>query len=333
MELKHIAAFIAAFEEGSINRAAQRLGSPQPSVSVLIRDLEAELQVPLFERQARGVEPSEAARTIYPHFQRVLSAVDAARLSITGRLTEFVGPLHAGLGQAITRGLLQDVLGDYIARYPRVDLRIAEGLTGRLTEWTLSGELDFAVVALPPKDRRVIGRRLSVEPVVMISGPASGRKHLEPVDLTCESDLKVVLPWSRFSIREVLESFIQSGEIPAARTMELDSISAILDFVVTGDWVTFLPLTAVARDLGAGRLVVQPISNPVLTAEFYLIHPARRALTAAAIAFAERLEIAFQDSSRRWQDSLRGRTGRSEDCRRQRDDLTLDAQPDVGGSS
>jgi DNA-binding transcriptional LysR family regulator len=43
MDLKHIRAFVATYEEGSINRAAQRLGSAQPSVSVLIRDLYSEL--------------------------------------------------------------------------------------------------------------------------------------------------------------------------------------------------------------------------------------------------------------------------------------------------
>jgi LysR family nitrogen assimilation transcriptional regulator len=304
VELKHILAFIATFEEGSINRAAQRLGSPQPSVSVLIRDLEAELQTVLFDRQARGAEATEAARTIYPHFQRVLADVDTARMSVSGRLTGMVGPLRAGLGPAITRGLLPDILGQYLNSYPGVDVRIAEGFSGRLIEWTLSGELDFAVIALPPKDRRVIGRRISLEPLVMISGRASGRTHLQPVDLRNEQDLKIVLPWSTLSIRELIDAFILSGQIPAARTVEIDSIPAILDFVAAGDWVTFLPLTVVSRDLAGSKFVIQPLSEPVITAEFYLIHPARRSLSAAATAFIELLEVAFQESNRRWEDAI-----------------------------
>jgi LysR family transcriptional regulator, nitrogen assimilation regulatory protein len=301
MDLKHIVAFIATFEEGSINRAANRLGSPQPTLSVLVRDLEAELKTVLFERLASGAEPTDAARTLYPHFQRVLADIDTARMSISGSLTDIAGPLKVGLGPAIVRGLLPDVLEYYLNRYPRVEVRISEGFSGHLTEWALSGELDCAVVALPPKDRRVIGRRLSLEPIVMISGPSSGRKPFAPADLSTETGLKVVMPWSRLSVREVLDAFVQSGQIPAARTVEIDSIPGILDFVTASDWVTFLPLTSISRDLADRKFVIQPLSDPIITSEFYLIHPARRSLSAAAIAFIDRLEMAFRDSAVRWE--------------------------------
>jgi LysR family transcriptional regulator, nitrogen assimilation regulatory protein len=125
MDLKHIRAFIATYEEGSINRAAQRLGSAQPSISVLIRELETELGIALFERRARGAEHTEDANTLYVHLQRVLAELDAAQMHVSGRLKHPVGPLHVGLGPTITRGILPDVLPRYLNAYPRVDVRIS----------------------------------------------------------------------------------------------------------------------------------------------------------------------------------------------------------------
>lgn len=301
MDLKHIRAFVATFEEGSINRAAQRLGAGQPSVSVLIRDLEAELGVTLFERQARGTEATEEAKALYVHLQRALAELDAAHMSIAGRLERAIGPLHVGLGPTVTRGILPDVLPDYLDGYPEVDVRITEAFSGNLMEWTLAGDLDFAVIAVAPQERRVIARRLAVEPVVMISGAPGRRAHLRPVSLRAEDPLKVVLPWSKYSIRGMLDLFVSSGQIPVARTVEIDSLSAMLDFIETSDWVTFLPMSTVSRDLTGTRLVVQPLEDPRMTTEFYLVHPARKALSAAAHAFAQEIETGFRRSRDRWE--------------------------------
>lgn len=304
MDLKHIRAFVAIYEEGSINRAAQRLGSGQPNVSVLIRDLEAELGVTLFERQARGTERTLEAEMLYVHLQRVLAELDAAHMSVAGRLKHATGPLHAGLGPTITRGILPEVLPGYLDAYPQVDVRVTEAFSGKLMEWTIAGELDFAVIAVPPQDRRLIARRIVAEPVVMISGLASNRRHLTPVRFDGEERLKVVLPWSHYSVRGMLDLFIASGQIPVQRTTEMDSLSAMLEFVACSDWVTFLPMTTVSRDLSGERLVIQPLIEPRLVVEFYLIHAARKTLSAAALALSRQIEEGFERAAVRWQHAL-----------------------------
>jgi len=55
MDLRQLSAFVAVYETGSINRAAQRLDLAQPSVSNVIRNLEAELGTPLFEPMRRSL--------------------------------------------------------------------------------------------------------------------------------------------------------------------------------------------------------------------------------------------------------------------------------------
>src|SRR6201997_1057434 len=79
MELRHLRYFVAVAEEGSLLTAAQRrLNTSQPSLSRQIRDLEAEVGVPLLERQARGVTLTAAGRVFLDHARLALLQVEAA---------------------------------------------------------------------------------------------------------------------------------------------------------------------------------------------------------------------------------------------------------------
>ncbi|MBV7515935.1 LysR family transcriptional regulator, partial [Pseudomonas sp. PDM25] len=79
MDIRHLKAFLAVFEERNITSAAQRLFISQPTLSVTIKQLEQELGATLFIRQPRGVEVTEEARVLYPQARRMVA--DAMALS------------------------------------------------------------------------------------------------------------------------------------------------------------------------------------------------------------------------------------------------------------
>jgi hypothetical protein len=60
--------------------------------------------------------------------------------------------------------------------------------------------------------------------------------------------------------------------------------------VARSDWVTVLPSLISVNDIVTGDIVVNPLADPPMHAEFVLIQPARRTLTAQARLFLERFE-------------------------------------------
>ena len=83
MELRNLRAFQAVVDQGSYQKAAERLGYTQSTITVQIQQLEEELGVPLFERVGRRMALTEAGKRALPQARELLAAAD--RLLECGR--------------------------------------------------------------------------------------------------------------------------------------------------------------------------------------------------------------------------------------------------------
>src|SRR5215469_13506434 len=72
--------------------------------------------------------------------------------------------------------------------------------------------------------------------------------------------------------------------------IEMDAMIGTLEFVSATDWVAVLPGLICVNDIGRSDLIINPIVDPPLYAEFVIIEPARRALSVQARLFLQRLE-------------------------------------------
>jgi LysR family tcuABC transcriptional regulator len=79
-----------------------------------------------------------------------------------------------------------------------------------------------------------------------------------------------------------------------------------LEFVARSDWVTILPSVISVNDIGRGELIVNPITEPELHAEFVVIQPTRRTLSTQARLFLERFEREVAHIHARWDAAIAG---------------------------
>jgi LysR family nitrogen assimilation transcriptional regulator len=291
LEIKQIKAFVAVYEEGSINKASVRLNCSQPSVSAAIKNLELSVSAVLFERRSTGILPTVAADTLYQHSRNILIELDTARKSLSGDLHHFSGPLRVGVAPTVAKGIIPSFLSSFLEKYPEIDLRLIEGFSGKLIEWTLAGEVDFSVIAFPTRDRRLTCQRIAVQPVVLISGAAGGRIPGQKVNLLNEAPLKLALPWRSHGLRSLLDHFIDSQQIPVRRKIEMDSLWGILDLVGNSDWCSLLPVSA-ASNLSS-NFIIQEVETPRIVTEFYRASPAREKMSIRGQAFLDEIEKGF----------------------------------------
>jgi len=288
--LRQIRAVIAVCEEGSFTRAAARENATQSGISQHVAAVERALGVKLFERSAGGVAPTPAGLRYYKRCVEAVGTLEHAAeeaRSLGGAVT---GELRIGLMPTFTRAVLAPVLDEFVPRCPDVRLHIVEGYSNALTEMVLDDALDFAVV---PAFEGTIGlksRLLVRDREMLISGPRRGLRPLAPVRLADIRPLKIVIPGPDNIRRRNLETYFQSHGVEIEAMLEMDAMIGTLEFVARSDWATILPSVISVNDIGRGELIVNPLADPEMHAEFVVIQPTRRTLSTQARLFLQRFE-------------------------------------------
>jgi LysR family transcriptional regulator, nitrogen assimilation regulatory protein len=112
---------------------------------------------------------------------------------------------------------------------------------------------------------------------------------LAPVRLKDLGPLKIVVPGRSNVRRRNIEIYLQTHGV-VAEMLEMDAMIGTLEFVARSDWVAVLSGLICINDVGKTERVINPIVHPPLFAEFVVISPARRVLSAQARIFLEHFQ-------------------------------------------
>lgn len=305
--LRQIRAVIAVCEEGSFTRAAERENATQSGISQHVAAVERALGVRLFQRSTTGVVPTPAGLRYYRSCVEAVGMLESAYEQARALAGSVTGDLRIGLMPTFTRAVLAPVLEDFVPRHPHVRLRIVEGYSALLTDMVRNDQLDLAVV--PAFEGRVgLSSRLLVrDREMLISGRASGFVPLAPVILRECRPLKVVAPGPDNIRRRNQETYFQTHRVPIEAMLDMDAMIGTLEFVARTDWVAVLPSLICINDIRSRELIINPIVDPPLHAEFVVIRPSRRPLGLQAQLFLERFEAEVANIQDAWTDALKHR--------------------------
>ncbi len=285
MELFQIRSFLKAAEEGSITRAAESLFITQPAVTGHIQALEKELGAPLFDRTGRGVQLTEAGLALLDHAKRSLAILDECKQVISDLGSGKGGKLIIGAGVTTSIFQLPKWLAKFRERKPEVEMIVRTGRSSEVVSMTLAREIDLGFVTSPVdnSDLRITG--LFDEQIRLVAHP--NWQH-DGKSITELSQAPLILFGKNSGFRDYLDrTFADAGITPNIR-MESDSLEAIKSFVASGLGLSFLPMSAVEKEIAEGTLaVIETNFLPPLSRKTSAIYRMDRYLSAAARAFLE----------------------------------------------
>src|SRR6266568_5804707 len=146
MELRHLRYFVAVAEEQNVTRAAARLHVSQPPISRQIRDLEDELGIALFNREAKTVRLTEAGRVFLTEariiLQRADDAVQMAKAVAGGKH----GEIHVGYAPSLTVELLPQALKYFRESNPGVRVQLHDLSTREMLRGLRDAKLQVALL-------------------------------------------------------------------------------------------------------------------------------------------------------------------------------------------
>jgi DNA-binding transcriptional LysR family regulator len=290
MELRHLRYFAAVAETCHFGQAADQLHVAQPALSYAIRQLEAELDVTLFNRTTRLVELTAAGEFLQAEAARILGGVDDAVRGVRRVAAGRSGLIRLGLTGTAAFSHLPRIARVVKRELPDVALEIrADMLTPEQCDALRAGALDLGVLRPPAVGTGVELRTIEVEPLILAVS-VDHRLAVEPV--VSMSDLRdepFVVYGSRDSAvnAAVLRSCREAGYVPhqehraPGTAVLLALVAAGLGVAVVPQSVRSLPLDGlVFRDLLDAQHVELSLAwrtgedNPVLQAVLELLDTA-----------------------------------------------------------
>ncbi|AEW93258.1 MULTISPECIES: LysR family transcriptional regulator [Streptomycetaceae] len=186
MELRQFAYFTAVAEELHFGRAAERLHIGQPAVSQVIRRLERELGVDLFDRSPRHVRLTPAGERLLPEARAVLAAAERARAVVTRQAAGPGRTLRVGTSTGMGGHL--DAVLDALSRHaPDTGVELVHPPTRDRLEQVATGRLDAAFVrGEQDEDPRLRVVPVWQEPLVAVvpaGHPVAGRARVSLAEL------------------------------------------------------------------------------------------------------------------------------------------------------
>lgn len=301
MDIRLLRTFVAAFEEANFTRAAQRLHATQPGVSVQIAALEAHVGTTLFERNARSVTATVAARRLYPRALKLIHDFNSAVQDIRALAGMVTGRVAVGIPATLSSELVPPVLAQYLAAYPHNEIRIVEGPCEALLSQIERGELDLAFLTHPVDQPAIAAHRVCRDRILLASGPLSGFEPGVPVRLDAvKGSLKIVLPsMLRHALAGELAGPLRPGRIVPERLIELDGLQCALNLVAETDWVALLPASAVSDEARRSRVRFSVIADEIAV-DYFVAHAGTEPPSAAAQAFIDLAAAELSRLSKQW---------------------------------
>lgn len=168
MTLTELRYIVTLAQERHFGRAAERCFVSQPTLSIAVKKLEAELDVALFERHKGDVRPTPVGQQVVDQAQRVLDQANQVHeLAQSGR-DPLSSPLRLGAIYTVAPYLLPQLVPQLRRQAPKMPLYLEEGFTASLKLKLSQGELDAIVIALPFEAPDVLVRPLYDEPFVAL---------------------------------------------------------------------------------------------------------------------------------------------------------------------
>ncbi len=211
LDFKRLYYYCAMVEEGGIHKAARRLGLTQPPLSLVLKEIEDELDCALVFRNGRNFIVTEAGKRLYEEGRRILAQVEGLPLSVRRSSAEIRGEVRAGFSTSCAP-VFERVLTKVARDYPDITCHVLFTDSERLQEDVRVRAIDFALLYLPVSSEDFAVTPMPAQRLVavfsrLLPPPPPGDISLEKL---CEYTLLLPRRWVGGGIYDLFARAVQN---------------------------------------------------------------------------------------------------------------------------
>jgi DNA-binding transcriptional LysR family regulator len=281
---RQLRVFNAVARHLSFAKAAAVLHVSAPAITMQIKELEAEVGMPLFERQGRKVSLTTSGEYMLVYARKMLALLKDAE-DAAARLQRIeTGKLTIGMVDTTTY-FIPALLSEFLKEHEGIELVLNVGNRRNLIEWLNNSEVDIAIMGRPPSEMSTRSEPFAANPLVFVASPKhplAGERGLRAEDLRQQS---FIVREQGSGTRSAMEAFFNQARFQPHLTMELQSNDAIKQAVKANLGVSFLSQHTIALELHTEQLCILDVNDTPMVRAWNVVHMLSKMLSPAAEAF------------------------------------------------
>ncbi|AFY50107.1 transcriptional regulator [Nostoc sp. PCC 7524] len=263
MRLEQLQAFLAIAETGSFQKAAQKCGVTQSTISRQIQSLEADIGLELFHR-SNHAKLTLGGERLLPRARKICQEWETATQELTDLMAGKQPELCIAAIHSLCGSYLPPVLQKFCHDYPEVQLRVTSLGSDRALKVLKDGLVDLAIVM----NNRFLttGREMVVEVL-----------YDEPIEVLIAANHPLAqyefVPWSElvrypqvvfkdgYGMQRLIQEKFERLEATLQAALEVNTLDAFRGVVRQGELIALLPNSALVEARLDPTLAVRPLAG------------------------------------------------------------------------
>ncbi len=270
-ELTDLRLFLAIAEAKSLSGGANAVHLTASSASYRLKNLEFAMGVPLFKREARGMELTVEGAFVLKHVRSLLAGVERMHGEVSGFASGLKGSVKLFANSSSLNGFIVPSLSRFLSANPNVNILLEERSSNTIEAAIAGQEADIGIFAGRAESAGVNATRYAVDELIIAAPLNHPVVESSPVRFPAVLDLDFVCMSRSSSNYVFLRDMAKlAGKTPKVR-IHVHTFDAVLSMVEAGVGVSLVPRSVAASALREERIAAVALSEPWALRELTLV--------------------------------------------------------------
>lgn len=156
MDIRQLKYFLEVAKQKSFTKAAETLHISQPTISKMIKSLEDEFNVILFDRSARHIVLTDAGLAVFIEAQKIVDSFNNISSNLYEVMNIKKGEVRIGLPPMVGVRFFPQIISEFKKKYPQISINMVEYGAKKIVASIEDGELDLGVGLLPLDEKFIV---------------------------------------------------------------------------------------------------------------------------------------------------------------------------------
>lgn len=280
--LNQLRIFLKIVDHQSITRASEELHLTQPAVSIQLKNLQNQFEIPLTEIVGRKLYVTEFGKEIADAARRILEQIDEIDYKTMSYKGELIGKLKISV-VSTGKYVMPFYLSTFIQQNKAVQLNMDVTNKSTVIKHLERNEVDFALVSIVPA-------HLQLEKLDLIENDLRlvGKKRIESSHKDAKSILEhipLIFREQGSGTRKTMERFLAENNVAAIKKLELATNEAVKQALIAGLGYSIMPIIGIRNELELNQLEITEVHGLPIRTSWSLVWLKGKKLNPVAEAF------------------------------------------------